>query len=99
MDWLWTWSGRCFGYRDGDDLRTYGGKHVGRFADDDVYGPDGSYLGEVRAGRLIRRKVGKSPSGTAFTPHAKVQASAKSADQAANQPLLGYEDFPKLEGS
>jgi hypothetical protein len=31
MDWLWTWGGTCFGYRDGDDLWTHGGKHVGRF--------------------------------------------------------------------
>ncbi|NSW84553.1 MAG: hypothetical protein HPY90_15220 [Syntrophothermus sp.] len=51
--WLWTWGGRCFGYRDGDDLWTYDGKHVGRFIGDEVYAPDGSYLGEIKDGRLI----------------------------------------------
>ena len=48
MDWLWTWGGRCFGYRDGDDLWTYDGRHVGRFHDDEVYAPDGQYLGVNR---------------------------------------------------
>lgn len=47
MDWLWTWGGKCFGYRSGDDLRTYDGCHVGRFHGDDVFGPDGRYLGEA----------------------------------------------------
>jgi len=28
---LWTWGGSDFGYRDGDELWTYDGRHVGRF--------------------------------------------------------------------
>lgn len=48
MQWLWTWGGKSFGYRDGDNLWTQDGRHVGRFHGDEVYGADGSYLGEIR---------------------------------------------------
>jgi hypothetical protein len=36
MRWLWTWGGICFGYRDGEDLWTYDGHHVGKFHADEV---------------------------------------------------------------
>lgn len=41
MEWLWAWTGRCVGYRDGDDLWTDSGRHVGRFLGDEVYDLDG----------------------------------------------------------
>lgn len=31
----------------GDNLRAHDGRHVGRFHDDEIYGPDGYYLGEI----------------------------------------------------
>ena len=63
MQWLWTWGGVCFGYRDGADLWTHDGRHVGRFASGEVYAPDGSYLGElVQDDRLIPARGG-SDSG------------------------------------
>jgi len=34
MQWLWTWGGASFGYKDGDDLWTHDGRHVGRFHGD-----------------------------------------------------------------
>ena len=58
---LWTWSGKYFGYLDGDDLWTCGGKHVGRLQDDGIYGPDGRYLGEIESDdRLITCKSKKA---------------------------------------
>ncbi len=41
MDWLWTWNGTSFGYRDGEDLWTFDGQHVARFEGDKICGPDG----------------------------------------------------------
>jgi hypothetical protein len=60
MQWLWTWGGQCFGYRDGDNLWTHDGYHFGRFHGDEVYGPDGHYLGELKnETRLITNKLKK----------------------------------------
>jgi hypothetical protein len=35
-EWFWTWGGKCFGYRDGNDLWIHDGHHVGRFDGDEV---------------------------------------------------------------
>ena len=71
MEWLWTWGGVSFGYRDADDLWTHGGKHIGRFCDDEVYGPDGAYLGELRnKNRLITSLSKKGLRRPPFVPYA-----------------------------
>jgi hypothetical protein len=41
MGWLFTWGGKCFGYREGDDLWTHDGRHIGRFYGEEVYGKRG----------------------------------------------------------
>jgi hypothetical protein len=66
--WLWTWNGVCFGYRRGDSLFTHDGIEVGRFSGAEVYGADGSYLGEVRSteedgDRLITSSYKEVPHG------------------------------------
>jgi len=69
MEWFWTWGGRCFGYRDVDDLWTYDGRHVGSFRDNEVYACDSRYLGEIMSGnRLITNKSKKSCRRGSFTP-------------------------------
>ena len=98
MEWFWTWGGRCFGYRGGDNLWTYDGKHVGRFRDDEIYASDGRYLGEIMSrNRLITNKSKKSWRRSSFTPYAKRAGYAKYADYAGYAMYAGYEDFPKLE--
>ena len=94
MQWLWTWGGKCFGYREDDELLTHDGRHVGRFEDDEVYGKDGRYLGEVINGRLITHKSKKSRRRAIFTPYAKRAGYAKHADYAGYAMYAGYEDFP-----
>ena len=98
MTWLWTWGGRCFGYRDADDLWTYDGRHVGRFAGDNVFDSNGQYLGEVSSERLITRLDRKGLDGPSFAPFSGRPANAKLADHAGFAMLAGYEDFPKIEG-
>jgi hypothetical protein len=94
MDWLWTWGGECFGYRNGDSLYTYFGREVGRFHDDKVYGSDGRYLGESKNGnRLITNtSMGHGIRGS-FA--ARVGGSyARYASYAGYAMYAGYEDFP-----
>ncbi len=97
MDWLWTWKGRCFGYRNGDNLWTYNGRHVGRFAGDEVYGPDGKYLGEVRSrNRLITNRIKKSRRRSRFRPLHQRMGYVKRVNFVGNVMLVGYEEFPEI---
>jgi hypothetical protein len=81
VEWLWTWGGQCFGYRDGDDLWTYDGKHIGRFNGSEVYDRRGRYLGEVMKGdRLI---TNKAKSGWRSTPSRHWDGVAPMAGTAA----------------
>lgn len=97
MQHLWTWSGKYFGYRDGDDLRTYRGYHIGYFVDNDAFGLDGQYLGEVENDRLIvnpsKRNIRRSPVARFVNNVALV----KMVDYVGNVMLAGYEDFPSPE--
>ena len=98
MDWLWTWGGECFGYRDGDELRTHDGRLVGRFVDDEVYGSDGRYLGELRnEDRLITHQAKLDRSRAGFAPSASAAAHARYGDKAAVAMCAGYEDFPSAD--
>ena len=95
-DWIWTWNGGCFGYRRGDSLFTCDGIEVGRFSGAEVYGPDGSYLGELMNGnggvRLVTSSYKKSLAGAAFVPTVE-RAHRKPADRRRLPLYCGYEDF------
>ena len=97
MDWVWTWSGECFGYRDEDELWTYDGRHVGRFFEDDVRGPDGRYLGELRDGRLITKSSKRNQVGATFVPHPRRGGYARYANKSGFAMYAGCEDFPSPE--
>ena len=98
MNWLYTWGGRFFGYRDGDNLWTYTGTHAGRFREDEVYGPDGFYLGEMRNERLITR-ISKRPKRMGiFSPRARRASRARRADRVGRVMPVGYVDFPVIDG-
>ena len=56
---LWSWGGQYIGYRKGNALFVGEDKHVGRFVENDVYGLDGKYWGELRQGRLVRKPTKK----------------------------------------
>jgi hypothetical protein len=97
MDWFWSWSGRCIGYRDGDNLWTYDGRHVGRFHGDDVHGSDGLYLGEIRSGdRLITKRSTKGNQKSRFRPLRNRVRRQKRVDRSRRSTLSGYEDFPEV---
>jgi hypothetical protein len=95
MEWLWTWGGVSFGYREGDDLWTHDGGHVGRFQRDDVFGPDGRYLGEVKNKNRLITDLAKGSWRTAgFVPYANRAGHVPYIDYVGYVMYMGYEDFP-----
>lgn len=93
-EWFWTWGGECFGYRRDDRLFAYHGKQAGRFYDDEVYGSDGRYLGEIKSqNRLITNMGKKGRVRSIFTP-VIAGSNARYANRAGNAMYAGYEDFP-----
>ena len=98
---MWTWTGRFFGYREGDELWTRDGVHVGRFGGREVYGRDGRYLGELMLGRLITHRLrGREFADSRFAHPAQPdrERSAEQTDIDAYQLLAGYDDFPLARG-
>ena len=92
---LWTWGGKDFGDRDGDELWTYDGRHVGHFHGAEIYGADGSYLGELqRDDHLITRTAKQLQHRKAFTP--LPNRPARAIFIGFNELALpkGYQDFP-----
>ena len=98
--WLWTWAGRCFGYRRGSSLYRHDGIEVGRFVDREVYGIDGVYLGEMKESedgeRLITSNYKTSRSTAPFVPMVD-RAQQLPADRTGYPLYCGYHDFPPPE--
>lgn len=92
---LWTWSGVYFGYREGDNLWSHGGRLVGRFYGDEVYGSDGAYLGEIRDGdRLIRQTRKERLKKPRFTVRLRGASGVRGMRGGRGMPG-GYEEFPE----
>ncbi len=98
MEALWAWKGRFFGFKDGNDLWTYKGHHVGKFYDNEIYDSEGKYLGRSYNGRLITKIMNKNKIKSRFTPYAKRMGQMKYMNYMGFMMLMGYEDFPELEG-
>ena len=97
MQWLHTWSGRSFGYRNGDNLYSHDGKHVGKFYGDEVYGSNGFYLGEIKDSKLITKISKKNQRKSVYTPYVDRVGYVNHVDYVGYVMYAGYEDFPKLE--
>jgi hypothetical protein len=97
LEWMWTWSGVSFGYREGDSLYTHDGVEVGRFRGREVFGPDGRYLGETGTGResarLITNTHKRFMTNKPFIP--TLSAARGRQPEKAGLPLYsGHTDFP-----
>lgn len=98
MNWTWTWSGRCIGYWDGDDLWTHKGKHVGRRRGREIFAPTGIYMGELMGnGRLAANKTKVAQRTRVFKPMDAREAQLPPADYAALSLYTGLDDFPRVE--
>lgn len=97
MKMLWTWSGKFFGYRERDILRTQDGRHVGQFHGDEVYGPSGTYLGELmNDSRLIRSLAKSNYLKHPFQPLPKICAIVGYTAYCGYAIYADHEDFPVL---
>jgi hypothetical protein len=98
MKWLWTWSGSCFGYRDGNDLWTHDGRHVGKFYDSEVYDATGNYLGELRGeSRLITNSSKTGRRKPPFARRGSRGAYSRYSPYAAYAMYAGYTEFPDAD--
>jgi hypothetical protein len=96
--WLWTWSGEPFGYREANELWTHDGRHVGRFHADEIYRPDGRYLGELLGGdRLITARFRRGAHRSGFAVQPPRTGSPRRARLPGYRMPTGYEDFPSAE--
>lgn len=94
MEWMWTWGGRCFGYRIDDALFTSDGYEAGRFVEDEIYGADGCYLGEVKnQNRLITNLSKTGGQRHPFSPSRRGPYVGY-LDYIGYVMYVGYEDFP-----
>lgn len=99
MQWMWTSSGDCFGYRRGDELWTYDGRHVGRFEGNEIFDRHGRYLGEAVAGDWLAKHRSKDRRrGSSFTPRTRDSGAAAPRPAVARHLIYaGYEDFPPAD--
>ena len=95
MDWLWTWGGISFGFRESDNLWTHDGQHVGRFVADEVFCSSGAYLGEMMGtGRLITSQIKIGLNQAGFVPLGRQIVYTLYVNYSSYAMLAGFEDFP-----
>jgi hypothetical protein len=95
--WLWTCSGKFFGYRLGDALFTYKGDQAGEFGEgDEIYNSAGQYIGEMQTfNRLVTNVSKRTWHRKPFLSH--VGASfRRTADLESIQIRPGFEDFSPI---
>jgi hypothetical protein len=91
-------SGITFSPRSNLWIINWLGHHIGRFVEDEVYGVDGQYLGELGSeDRLItrQRKLGRRKSS--FRPRMVRMARMQRMGRMARMMRMGCEDFPSPE--
>ena len=94
---VWLWSGAYFGFIDGDNLWTMGGKHVAKLIYNEIYNLKGQYVGELMGqDRLIadkRKKRLKKHISRTFTMLPSRAAISSLASRPASGTKPDYEDF------
>ena len=98
MSLLWTWGGRCFGYREGENLWTSDGRHVGKFWGEEIYGCDGQYLGQLWLDNRLIASQGKNTwRRSPFPPlNHRRRSPLNCSDRIPYAFRHGYEEFPGL---
>jgi len=97
LEYLWTWGGAFFGYRQDANLWSYMGRHVGYMTGHTVFGLDGHYLGEIVNGRLLVNDTRKTLWSAPLAQLPKYPAFAKLTDLEGHGVYSGFEDFPAPE--
>lgn len=84
---IYTRDGRPLS-RQGDDVFTTSGTHIGRASGDRVFGPGGDYIGTLDGDRLVYRSTDSASMGSPFAPAA---GSGSAAGNAAASAIWGDE--------
>jgi hypothetical protein len=92
----WSWTGRPVGYRERNYLYNWNHDAVGQFKGQDVYDPDGKYLGEVRSRLLTRNPSRAEWRWKAFTAPPSGMQHPRPSQHADRAMLPGFEDFPDV---
>jgi hypothetical protein len=88
---LYTKKGRPL-RRDGHDLFSRSGKHVGRISGNKVYGPNGRYAGTIDGDRVVYRSTDRA---TVSSPFARSRRAGSAEARRAASAVWGKEpDFP-----
>ncbi len=91
---VWKWSGKYYGYIDGNNSWSQNGEHVGRIIGDEIYNTRGHYIGEIRNGnRLIVNKSKKHKTVGSFAPYCKRVSVVGCVGYVGNIMIAGCEDF------
>ena len=86
---------RIFGCRNGDDLWTHDGRHIGHFHGDEVYDRQGHYLGEIMGdNRLITHQSKKGSRRASFSPQMSRVGRVPYVSYVGYVMYVGHEDFP-----
>ena len=97
LDYLWTWGGVFFGFRQENQLWTYTGHHIGIFEGNTIFGLKGHYLGEIVNNRLLVNDTRKVLRAAPLAELPKHPAIPKPADLEGLSVCRGFEDFPPPE--
>lgn len=97
LNWLWSWGGKCVGYKDEDYLWRYDGHNIGKFYGIEVYSPDGCYLFEQYSnGRLVIDKSKKNNTNEQYAALNTREAIDKKDDISGFALYANFEDLPSL---
>lgn len=98
LDWIWNWSGKCFGYIDRDELWKYSGQFAGLIVKDqgvdEVFNENGEYICEIHINGRLTVNVNKK--GKKIDPYNKPaqRPSFEPRENKIKMPLYNeYEDF------
>lgn len=98
MKWLWTWSGKFFGYIENQRLRTFAGKHVANLEGDELYDENGNYIGEIRnENRLIVNDNKNAKTSKGFIPANDQTEKTEHQDRTELTEIRGHSDFPSID--
>lgn len=98
LEWIWNWSGKCFGYIDRDELWKYSGQFAGLLVDggnvDEVYNENGEYICEVYSnGRLTVNLTKKDKKIEPYHKPAQRPSFEPREDKIKMPIYNNYEDF------
>jgi hypothetical protein len=97
LDKLYNWAGRLTGFLDGGYFYNKAGINVGKLIENEMFSPEGTYLGEIAEnGRLITKKSKKNRKKNSFSQKRPKSPINGFIGYGSLVMWAGYEEFPDL---